>query len=542
MAVRCMRHLSSMIWIACSTTIPLCGSWPLSGERETPGPFQPVNGSPTAGRPLVNLSFALNYAQGGFDPYSYRLFNIAIHTLSALLLGAVVARILRQPFFEGRFDNASGPVALAASLVWALHPLNTEAVVYITQRTELMMALFYLATLYCSLRYWSAALPAGKATWLAFAAASCAAGMASKEVMVSAPVVMLCYERTFVRGSFQAALRKSWPLYVALCSTWVLLVYLNIDRPRATSAGFDRNVATLSWWFTQAKVLALYLKLTVWPWPLLIHYHFPYLTTIASAWPWLLLASGLAVVAAIAFWRRTALGFVFVAVFATLSPTLLIPIVTEIAAERRMYLPLAAIVPLVVVGLYALVRRTYRAVVKPGTSERPMLVALAFASVAVGAAFCALDVRRLTAYDDVVALWQDVVARQPTDIIVRNGLASALIFAGRTSEAQSLLEETLRLDSGDAEGLVNLGLVLMREGKLDEAVADFKQAIHLKPDDAMAHNDLAAAYVKLGACRKRSPSLSKPKSSSQRRLAFTATSRRPLPRLVAQQKQSISTK
>ncbi len=81
-----------------------------------------------------------------------------------------------------------------------------------------MVGFFYLATLYASLRYWAAASPASRNTWLALATLACLAGMACKEVMVTAPVIVLLFERTFISGSFRQALRKSWPLYLGLGS------------------------------------------------------------------------------------------------------------------------------------------------------------------------------------------------------------------------------------------------------------------------------------------------------------------------------------
>src|SRR5207253_2214235 len=99
----------------------------------------------------------------------------------------------------GRFNLSAGWLAPAVALIWALHPLQTETVIYATQRTELLMALFYLATLYCSMRYWLTA--DSRATWLVLAILACLCGMASKEVMVTAPVMVLLFERTFIAGS-----------------------------------------------------------------------------------------------------------------------------------------------------------------------------------------------------------------------------------------------------------------------------------------------------------------------------------------------------
>ncbi len=111
---------------------------------------------PTSGRPLVNLTFALNYHFGKLNPLGYHIFNMLVHFASAILVGLIVQRLLRLEFFAERFAMASGILAFLCALLWAVHPLNSETVVYVTQRTELMVALFYLATVYAALRYWAA--------------------------------------------------------------------------------------------------------------------------------------------------------------------------------------------------------------------------------------------------------------------------------------------------------------------------------------------------------------------------------------------------
>ena len=89
--------------------------------------------------------------------------NVLLHLLNVLLIALLVRGVLRLPYFAGQFADVAGAIALVVALVWAVHPLVTEAVEYVTQRTELMACLFYLATLYASLRYWER----GAARWLA---------------------------------------------------------------------------------------------------------------------------------------------------------------------------------------------------------------------------------------------------------------------------------------------------------------------------------------------------------------------------------------
>ena len=361
--------------------------WPLIGTADHRGPLNAAPGLPAASRPLVNFSFALNYYFGGLSPTAYHAVNVTIHFLSALMLWAITRRTLQLSYFSGRFDGTAGWLGLAVAVLWALHPLQTEAVIYATQRTELMMAFFYLATLYCSLQYWTVLVPdpsklvenqqpAGRnyflcrSAWLALAVISCVCGMASKEVMVSAPLMVLLFERTFVAGSLAAALRRSWPLYIGLAMTWLLLVGLTMDAPHRDSAGFGLGVSAYAWWLTQTKVLLMYLKLAVWPWPLMIHYQLPYLTTFAQAWMYVIPVTLLAVATLVLLWRNRPIGYLLTLVFAILSPTSLIPIVAEMAAERRMYLALVTPCVLFVVGGYWLMSAILRW--RGASAKRPL--------------------------------------------------------------------------------------------------------------------------------------------------------------------------
>src|SRR5206468_3019554 len=154
---------------------------------------------PTAGRPLVNVSFAINYALGGLNVVGYHVLNVALHVLCALLIFGIVRRTFdligrsgqEQPVRSPRPDSQAANLACAVALIWVLHPLNTEAVNYLTQRTEIMMALFYSLTLYASIR----AVQSPRAlVWTAGAIVSCAAGMASKESMVTAPLMVVLFD------------------------------------------------------------------------------------------------------------------------------------------------------------------------------------------------------------------------------------------------------------------------------------------------------------------------------------------------------------
>ena len=474
--------------------------WPLVGSAGQPGPLNPRSNLPSSGRPVVNLSLAVNYHCGGLRPLGYHLFNVMVHCGAALLLYAIVRRTLLLPYFAGRFNSSASWMALATSLLWALHPLQTEAVVYVTQRSELLMALFYLATLYCSLRYWASddagfnASPQ-RTKWLTLAIMASLAGMASKEVMVSAPLMILLFDRAFMSGTLGGALRRSWPLYAGLACTWLLLLTLNIGSPRGSSAGFGLGTSLTSWWMTQSQVLLMYFKLVVWPAPLLIHYRLPYLETVSQAWMYVVPVAGLLLVTLVLLWRNSPVGYPLAFVLVVLSPTSVVPIVTEMAAERRMYLPLAAIIVLVVVGSYQLasaVIKRHRA-----SLEQPRL-AIFLPMVALSLALGLISVNRLRAYQDETILWTEVVQRQPQNALAHGNLGSLYGKVARHTEAIDELQTAISLDPEDHTALTNLGLALTNVGKFDQAIHRLNAAIALQPDDPIALNNLGVALIQTG--------------------------------------------
>ena len=223
-----------------------------------------AEGITVQGRPILNLSLAVNYALGGTDVWGYHVFNLAIHVLAALALFGIVRRTLLLPSMRDRFGPAAPYLAGAVAMLWALHPLRTESVTYVVQRAESLMGLFYLATLYCAIRSSLSGRPSGR--WRRWPPA--ALGMATKEVMVTAPVIVLLYDRTFLSGSFREAIRKRWGLYAALTACWAVLVCLMVHAGnRGGTAGFGAGDVLDGWSYarTQCWAILKYLLLTLWP-------------------------------------------------------------------------------------------------------------------------------------------------------------------------------------------------------------------------------------------------------------------------------------
>lgn len=192
--------------------------------RHLSSALRPPPGLTVSGRPVLNLSFALNYAVSGTAVWSYHALNMAIHACGALLLLGLVRRTLVS--LPHGAPRAAGPagMAFAIALVWALHPLQTESVAYVVQRAESLMGFFYLLTLYAFVRWMEPGR--GSGAWAGISVAACLLGMGTKEVMATAPLMVFLYDRTFVAGSFREAWRARKALYLSYAACWLPLAYL----------------------------------------------------------------------------------------------------------------------------------------------------------------------------------------------------------------------------------------------------------------------------------------------------------------------------
>ena len=483
--------------------------------------LSPPRATPVAGRPLVNLSFAVNYALGGLDVSGYHLVNLGIHLLAALVLFGIVRRTLNLPALQVEFGRHSLGLAAACALIWALHPLQTEVVDYLTERSESMMGLSYLLTLYSSIR----AITARRtASWQIAAVVWCACGMACKESMVTAPFMIALYDRVFLFDSLRDSVRVRWRLYTGLASTWLALAWLMRLGPRSDSVGISLGTTPWTYLFNQIPMIARYLRLAVWPRALVLDYGLPQPLVLRDVMPGGAFIGCLILASAALLATRPRPGFLAAWFFITLAPTSsVVPIVTEVGAERRMYLPVAGLVVLGVVTTYSLATRL--AISKrwlPGWS-RQLRTGGSLALICLCGLLAWGTVRRNREYASPLSIARTIVERRPhgrahfelaTELLAagdhdrgmaellesardfpgaRYALGTELIAAGKLDEGIEQLQLFLHrlprnVNAITARELV--GQALMAEGKLEEATTQFNLLLQLAPGYADAHGYL----------------------------------------------------
>jgi tetratricopeptide (TPR) repeat protein len=476
-------------------------------------------------RPTTSFSLAMNYALGKLNPWGYHAVNVLIHVGAGLALYGLVRRLLLSRRFQSHYEHSAGALALVIALLWLVHPLQTESVTYLTQRTESLMGLFYLLTLYCVCR--GASLQNGQVghkrigatSWYVLAVLACALGMGSKEVMVTAPLLALLMDRIFFADYWKDLFARRWGLYLCLAATWIILTRRVLVALPFFAASTPESVANLlglpveSWApvlatpkeyaLTQAGVICYYLRLALCPYPQCIDCFWGIARLPAAIAP-LLIVLALLGTTAWALWRYPQWGFWGVWFFLILAPSSSILPLLDPAAEHRMYLPLAAVIVLVVAAVYKLL-----GLIGSPRVRRRFAIGIGLAGVLLLSGFTAM---RNQVYHSNIRLWESVLAQRPANPRGHHNLAKylkddadRLRANGNFEQARQQTESAMLHDRRALELMPNypdahlqLGVLLTLNGALVPGLEHLRTAVRLNPTDARAHNNLAAALLQLG--------------------------------------------
>lgn len=460
--------------------------------RELRAVLSPPAASATARRPLVNLSFAINYALGGLDVVGYHAFNLAVHLLAALTLFGVVRRSLLLS--GSKLAPKSTALAAIVALVWAVHPLDTEAVTYITQRTESLASLFYLLTLYAAIR---AATSDRSLPWRVVSVAACLAGMACSEVVLSAPLIVLLYDRLFLSSSFREIRVRRGGFYLALAATWLLPAWIAFGAgARGASPDVGQTIGMGEYAATQLVAIPHYLRLCFWPRPLVFDYGADVITAPAQVAPAALLTAILiaATLLGLRFFPR--LGFLGVCFFALLAPSSsFFPADAQTMAEHRMYLALAAVATLAVLGGAWLFEKLLVRLTRP--EVRQTLAIVAAGSIVLVLVFQTL--LRNRDYRSGLALWQDTVDKRPHLARAHSALAAEYLQPANLNASEAIREATRAIElHPDAGAYLNRGNAYLIRGRDADALADFTRSIELKSEFAPSYYNRGSALLHLG--------------------------------------------
>lgn len=441
---------------------------------------------PVSGRPVVNATFAIERALFGLSPTAFHTTNLCIHGGCVLLAYLLLRQLLAAADTPVWLRARAQALALISALVFAVHPLAAEVVLYATQRTEGLVALCYLSAFYllvCSCRGQSRIWP-----WVLLVSVL---GAGCKEVFATAPFVLACADRAFFAGSLRVAWQRRRGFYLALTlPSLLVLVSLQRTDPRPYSVRF----AELDYLLAQAWVLPSYVWTVLSPIQPPLDYGPLQTHDVRAWWPWLVITPALLLLSAWAAWRYPRRGFVACWVLAILAPSSsLFSIHTEVGAGRRFYLPSIAVIAGAVVALAALFHELTQSLDEPSNKRVTLYVrgcaVIVLALLGVQTRLSAADYRSVRAY------WSAAVLATPHNARAHYNLAETLRREGDPSAAITQLRAALNADPTYAEAHVNLAALLTSRGAVAEGLKHAQRGAALAPRSADAHYNLALAYV-----------------------------------------------
>lgn len=442
----------------------------------------------SAFRPVLNVSYALDHALWGLQPFGYHVTGVLLHMANVVLVFWLTT--LAVDDWRGR-DRARterlapGIAAFTAAALFAVHPMMTGAVGYVSGRSEVLCATFVLLGL-LALR---AAIVRRQPAWLVPGVAAWVLGLGTKEVAAVLPLVLLAWDRLLLADGSAAARRRLVRLHLPLVGAIAagglarLAVFLWIEPPVPVPPAASYIAA-------QPGVIWRYLALLVVPASQSLVHEVEVSTRIGAGA--MAAATGLIVVGALAVLARrqepvVALGAAWF--FLGLAPSSLVPL-NEPMVEHRVYL--ASIGVFLAAGAGAA-----RLAVRLEAHSRGWRMAGVAALATVLAMLFALTVARNAVWADPVTLWREAARKAPGVWYAHFGLGNALADAGRCGEAIDAYRATVRL-SPQGQAFMNLGTCLAGERRLDEARRAFEQALEVEPTYVVPHYNLALLALARG--------------------------------------------
>ncbi len=474
-------------------------------------------------RAIVDFTFALNYRFGKLNVCGYHLVNVLIHTLNGLLVYLLVLTILKR--FPESFSLADPSIfdppyfsirtiSLFAALIFVVHPIQTQAVTYTVQRYASMAAMFYMASVLFYLKAriiqqnakrlkrieleQDGTTHTFKLSSLYVLAILCGMlAFLSKQNTASLPLAILLVEFLLIDRTWQQWKRKL-PWFALSFALWILFILYISGLFSGGFAGRElledvsglmKETETVGRWqylCTQFNVLAIYIKLLFLPIKQNLDYLYPFKSGFFDAYtPFaFLFLTGLLALGAWQIKKRAVIALAIFWFFITLAVESSIIPIKDALYEHRLYLPMFGFALVVAYLLFdLLIKKRFWAI-----------IVYVFIILSLGAG----TYHRNSIWQDSISLWSDVVSKSPHNPRAHHNLGFALAEQGRTEDAIKHYLQALQIKPDAEIPHYNIGLALDKLGHTKGAIKHYLEALRIKPDYTEAHNSLGNALLKQG--------------------------------------------
>jgi tetratricopeptide (TPR) repeat protein len=430
-------------------------------------------------RPLLMLTYWLNYKSSGIDPAAYHAVNLVLHAACAVLVFFVVRRILE---WAGIGVKERFGAALFGAALFLLHPVQTEAVSYIASRSEDLSVFFFLSalTLFVYRRRAAVGFPTAIGILVLYLCA-----MSSKEHTAMLPAVLLLTDYFWNPGFSWKGIWRNWKLYVPIACGAVAGGYLFRSYLKAGSnAGF--SIKDFTWYqylFTQFRALFVYLRLFLLPFGQSVDYAFPVSRTPLEYGAVFYGIFLLALLACAIYYRKRypVACYGFLLALLLFAPTSSVMPIKDTLAERRLYLPFIGLV-LIACDLVTRIRVNKNYLV---AAEAGICIVLAV-----------LTYQRNGVWVSMESLWHDAYRKNPDNPRALMGLGDGYAAEGRCADAVPYFQKAVQLDP-EYRNVFNLAGAYDCAGQAGEALVGYQNALKIKPSaDAWVH--IALLQMKKG--------------------------------------------
>lgn len=429
-------------------------------------------------RPLVNASYAFDRWMSDYRPFGYHLTNLALHTIVVILLYGWIRRLLDDAGSDGGGRGA----AFVGAACFAVHPLQTEAVGYVSGRSEVMCAVWFISALFLARRAILSRRPGSAALGILCALLA----LASKETALVLPVVFLAYDWLLRPGDDERRTVRLWRLWAPIFACFTAVAVYRLSTLQVSGAGLSAAVLNAE---TQAIVIWRYIGLLFWPADQAIMHSVHRVTSFGDPLA-LTAAAGLGLILAGAVWMRRAypaLAFGVFWFFVVLAPSSSVIPLREGMAEHRVYLASAGFF----ISLAALLRVWWQRMSVPQWATRTAVLLLV-------AILALLTVRRNQVWSSPIMLWAEATVRAEEMWEPHYALADSLREGGRCDAAISEYQKVVALRPAHRDAQTNLGICLAQTGQLEAAERAFRAALTIDPAFARGYTNLGALALLAG--------------------------------------------